>query len=106
MRCGRRRAAGRCSRPVWPGWFWGSSDGLPPSLRPQAVVRFPSLTPRETEVLKLVATGMSCKQIGSHLFTSRRTAQNHVQNTLNKLQRHNRVELARVAIARGLDATA
>ena len=57
-------------------------------------------------MLKLVATGMSCKQIGSHLSISHRTAQNHVQNTLNKLQLHNRVELVRFAIARGLDVTA
>jgi len=63
----------------------------------------PELTSRETEVLKLVATGMSYKQIGGHLFISHRTVQNHVQNTLTKLQLHNRVELVRFAIARGLD---
>jgi DNA-binding NarL/FixJ family response regulator len=62
------------------------------------------LTDRETEVLRLVATGMSYKQIAARLFISHRTVQNHVQNTLNKLQLHNRVELARFAIARGLDA--
>jgi DNA-binding NarL/FixJ family response regulator len=62
------------------------------------------LTDRETEVLRLVATGMSYKQIAAHLFISHRTVQNHVQNTLNKLHLHNRVELARFAIARGLDA--
>jgi DNA-binding NarL/FixJ family response regulator len=63
----------------------------------------PELTARETEVLKLVATGMSCKQIGGHLFISHRTVQNHVQNTLNKLQLHNRIELVHFAIAKGLD---
>ena len=61
------------------------------------------LTERETEVLRLVATGMSYKQIAARLFISHRTVQNHVQNTLAKLQLHNRVELARFAIARGLD---
>ena len=61
------------------------------------------LTERETEVLRLVATGMSYKQIAAHLFISHRTVQNHVQNTLGKLQLHNRVELARFAIAKGLD---
>jgi DNA-binding NarL/FixJ family response regulator len=65
----------------------------------------PGLTGRETEVLKLVATGMSSKQIGAHLFISHRTVQNHVQNTLNKLQLHNRIELVRFAIAKGLDTT-
>lgn len=63
----------------------------------------PELTARETEVLKLVATGMSYKQIGGHLFISHRTVQNHVQNTLAKLQLHNRVELVRFAIGRGLE---
>lgn len=63
----------------------------------------PELTRREIEVLKLVATGMSYKQIGAHLFISHRTVQNHVQNTLNKLQLHNRIELVRFAIAKGLD---
>lgn len=63
----------------------------------------PELTGREVEVLKLVATGMSYKQIGVHLFISHRTVQNHVQNTLIKLQMHNRVELVRFAIAKGLD---
>jgi len=63
----------------------------------------PELTDRETEVLKLVATGMSYKQIASHLFISHRTVQNHVQNTLNKLQLHNRIELVRFVIAKGLD---
>jgi DNA-binding NarL/FixJ family response regulator len=63
----------------------------------------PELTPRETEVLKLVATGMSYKEIAAELFISHRTVQNHVQNTLGKLQLHNRVELVRFAIARGLE---
>ena len=64
----------------------------------------PALTPRETEVLRLVAKGMSYKQIAERLVLSHRTVQNHVQNTLGKLQLHNRVELARFAIERGLDA--
>jgi DNA-binding NarL/FixJ family response regulator len=63
----------------------------------------PELTTRETEVLKLVATGMSYKEIAAELFISHRTVQNHVQNTLGKLQLHNRVELVRFAIARGLE---
>ena len=62
------------------------------------------LTERETEVLKMVAKGMSYKQIAERLVISHRTVQNHVQNTLRKLQMHNRVELTRYAIERGLDA--
>jgi DNA-binding NarL/FixJ family response regulator len=64
----------------------------------------PRLTERETEVLKMVAKGMSYRQIAERLVLSHRTVQNHVQNTLRKLQMHNRVELTRYAIERGLDA--
>ncbi|MEU3194511.1 response regulator transcription factor [Streptomyces sp. NPDC006992] len=63
----------------------------------------PKLTERETEVLRLVAKGLGYKQIAERLVISHRTVQNHVQNTLGKLQLHNRVELVRYAIERGLD---
>ncbi|MGB8383218.1 MAG: response regulator transcription factor, partial [Dermatophilaceae bacterium] len=62
----------------------------------------PQLTERETEILRLVATGLGYKDIASQLYISHRTVQNHVQNTLSKLQMHNRVELARYAIDHGL----
>ncbi|HET7432379.1 MAG TPA: response regulator transcription factor [Nocardioides sp.] len=61
------------------------------------------LTERETEVLKMVAKGMSYKQIAERFVLSHRTVQNHVQNTLRKLQMHNRVQLTRWAIEQGLD---
>lgn len=63
----------------------------------------PRLTDRETEVLRLVAKGLTYKQIAQRLVLSHRTVQNHVQNTLGKLQLHNRVELVRYAIEKGLD---
>ncbi|WP_040702979.1 response regulator [Nocardiopsis ganjiahuensis] len=63
----------------------------------------PVLTPRETEVLRLVAKGLAYKQIARRLTISHRTVQNHVQNTLTKLHLHNRVELVRYAIDQGLD---
>ncbi|MGC9665625.1 response regulator [Planosporangium sp. 12N6] len=66
----------------------------------------PRLTERETEILRLVAKGLSYKQIAERLVVSHRTVQNHVQNTLGKLQLHNRVELVRYAIERGLDGEA
>jgi len=61
------------------------------------------LTDRETEILKMVAKGMSYKQIAERLVISHRTVQNHVQNTLRKLQMNNRVQLTRWAIEHGLD---
>ena len=63
----------------------------------------PHLTPREYEILRMVAKCRSYRQIAEELTLSHRTVQNHVQNTLRKLQLHNRVELVRYAIERGLD---
>jgi DNA-binding NarL/FixJ family response regulator len=64
----------------------------------------PRLTERETEILRLVAKGLSSRQIAERLVLSHRTVQNHTQNVLAKLQLHNRVELTRYAIEQGLDA--
>ncbi|TCJ23704.1 response regulator [Nocardioides jejuensis] len=61
------------------------------------------LTPRETEILRMVAKGLSSTQIAERLVLSHRTVQNHTQNTLRKLQLHNRVELTRYAIEKGLE---
>jgi len=63
----------------------------------------PRLTERETDVLRLVAKGLTARQIAERLVLSHRTVENHVQSTLRKLQLHNRVELARYAIEHGLD---
>ena len=63
----------------------------------------PKLTARETEVLRLVAKGLTARQVAERLVLSHRTVENHVQNTLTKLQLHNRVELTRYAIEQGLD---
>jgi DNA-binding NarL/FixJ family response regulator len=60
------------------------------------------LTDRETEILRFVSTGMSARLIADRLVVSHRTVQNHIQNTLRKLQLHNRVELTRWAIEQGL----
>ncbi len=63
----------------------------------------PGLTPRENEILKLVAKGYTYGKIAEKLFISIKTVQNHVQNILTKLQLHTRYELMRYAIQRGLD---
>jgi DNA-binding NarL/FixJ family response regulator len=62
----------------------------------------PALTERETEVLRLVAKGLTARQIGERLVLSHRTVESHVQSTLRKLQMHNRAQLVRYAIERGL----
>jgi DNA-binding NarL/FixJ family response regulator len=71
----------------------GGSDAEDPTLR---------LTERETDVLRLVAKGMTARQIATRLVLSHRTVESHVQNTLRKLHLRNRVELTRYAIERGL----
>ena len=72
----------------------GTPDGPDPAA--------PALTDRETEVLRLVAKGLTARQIGERLTVSHRTVESHVQNTLRKLQLHNRAQLIRYAIEQGL----
>ena len=62
----------------------------------------PQLTDRETEVLRLVAKGLTAKQVATRLVLSHRTVQNHVQNAMQKLQVHNRAQLVRYALEQGL----
>jgi len=62
----------------------------------------PKLTPRETEVLRLVAKGLTARQVAERLVLSHRTVENHVQNTLSKLQLHNRAQLVRYAVEKGI----
>jgi DNA-binding NarL/FixJ family response regulator len=66
------------------------------------VPQAPQLTERETEVLRLVATGLTYPQIAQRLSLSPRTVQNHVQNTLSKLQLHNKAQLVRYALEQGV----
>ena len=61
------------------------------------------LTDRETEILRLVAKGLTYPQIAARLTLSTRTVQNHVQNTLSKLQLHNKAQLVRYALEQGVD---
>ena len=59
----------------------------------------PDLTPRELEVLALVAQGHPDRKVAQLLGISSGTASKHVANLLGKLGLHNRVELARWALA-------
>jgi DNA-binding NarL/FixJ family response regulator len=63
----------------------------------------PRLTDRETEILRLIAKGLTYPQIAGRLTLSTRTVQNHVRNTLTKLQLHNKAELVRYALENGVD---
>jgi two-component system NarL family response regulator len=61
-------------------------------------VPVPILTARELEVLKLVARGMSNKEIASELYISENTVKNHVRNILEKLHLHSRMEAVMYAV--------
>ncbi|MFL5313034.1 MAG: response regulator [Myxococcales bacterium] len=63
---------------------------------------FDVLTPRELEVLKLIAEAHTSKDIAQALFISVKTVERHRQNILDKLGMRDRVELTRYAIRRGL----
>ena len=71
--------------------------GLPRAVEVGAV-----LTPRETEVLALMAQGRTNRQIGAELFISEKTASVHVSNILAKLSAGGRTEAVAIAAARGL----
>ena len=63
---------------------------------------FDLLTPRELEVLKLIAEGNTSKEIAAMLVISVKTVDRHRTNMLEKLGMRDRVELTRYAIRRGL----
>ena len=60
------------------------------------------LSPRELEVVKLIAEGYTSEEIAGQLFISKKTVDRHRANMLEKLGMRNRVELTRYAIRRGL----
>jgi DNA-binding NarL/FixJ family response regulator len=60
------------------------------------------LSPRETEIVKLVAEGYSTKEIASTLYIAPKTVERHRSNILEKLGTRDRVALTRYAIRRGL----
>ena len=60
------------------------------------------LTPREEEILKLLATGESNREIGKRLFISEQTVKNHVASIFRKLQVNDRTKAALLAVKLGL----
>jgi len=73
----------------------------PPEAQRQAA-RHLKLTPREVEMLRLLAQGASTDQIAETLHIARETVRNHVRSILRKLDVHSRLEAIAVARAEGL----
>ena len=76
--------------------------GEPMPASPQHSTRAETLTPRETEILKLIVDGFTNRQIGEHLNISIRTVEGHRANISDKLGLHSRLELVRYARQHGM----
>jgi DNA-binding NarL/FixJ family response regulator len=75
---------------------------FPPKEKSINDVSYNSLTPREQEVMRLLAEGLSRKEIAEKLFISPKTVENHRTNIMNKLDLHNSMDLVRFAARLGL----
>jgi DNA-binding NarL/FixJ family response regulator len=77
-------------------------------VRPEVAARLaeraasPTLTPREIQVMELVAQGMRNKEVGAALGISEETAHVHIRNILNKLKVNDRSAAITVALRRGI----
>ncbi|HXL15816.1 MAG TPA: response regulator transcription factor [Methylomirabilota bacterium] len=70
--------------------------------RPGGIDPYETLTPREREVLHLVAEGLTSGEIAGRLFISPRTAESHRANLMRKLGLRSRTDLVRFAFQRGI----
>ena len=106
--------AGARQQPVWLDFGEGSVDGWlrrlvgaeidaeEAALVPSAEGPHAGLTARETEVLVLIAEGLSNRGIGERLVISQKTAGRHVSNIYCKLGVHSRAQAVGVAVSRGI----
>ena len=79
--------------------------GVNPSQNPEAA-RIASLTPREREIVALIASGVNRKSAAERLFVSETTIRNHLSSILKKLNLANQFELVFYAQRNGLSSSA
>lgn len=70
-------------------------------LSPRVTSRLPQLSPRERQVVHLMAEGRTAEVIGNELSVSVETVRTHVRNVIRKLQARNRVHAIAIALERG-----
>jgi DNA-binding NarL/FixJ family response regulator len=70
-------------------------------LSPRATARVPQLSPREREIMHLMAEGRTAEAIGHEINVSVETVRTHVRNVIRKLQARNRVHAIAMALERG-----
>ncbi len=73
-----------------------------PAIRVMDDSRLGDLTPREIEVIRLLAQGLTMKEAGQPLGINPKTAEAHTNNAMKKLDLHKRAELTKFAISTGL----
>jgi DNA-binding NarL/FixJ family response regulator len=96
------RAAMRGEPFIYPGNQTALIKDFLQRVRDGEPIRAQPLTPREQEVLKLIAESYSNRQIAEALVISEKTVERHRANILEKLGMHDRVQLTRYAIRHGL----
>jgi len=96
------RAAMRGDPFLYPGGVRALMRDYVERARSGEVVDGEMLTPRELEIVKLVAEAHTNEEIGEMLVISKKTVERHRANILEKLGMRDRVELTRYAIRRGL----
>lgn len=84
------------------GFVLDSFTGRSPVPEPPLDPELDSLTPRELEVLRLLARGYTYREIAEELFISIKTVETHASNVLRKTQQSNRNALTRWAVNRHL----
>src|SRR3954454_5074646 len=70
-------------------------------LSPRATAQVPQLSPREREIMHLMAEGRTAEAIGNELNVSVETVRTHVRNVIRKLRARNRVHAIALALERG-----
>ncbi|AHH15842.1 putative two-component system response regulator [Nocardia nova SH22a] len=102
---GIRRVAGGDAvfSPRLAGFVLDSFTGRSPAPEPPLDPELDSLTPRELEVLRLLARGYTYREIAESLFISVKTVETHASNVLRKTQQSNRNALTRWAHRRRID---
>jgi DNA-binding NarL/FixJ family response regulator len=88
--------------PSWAGPAGGDRTAAGPAARPQQQPAGGSLTARETEVLRVVALGLSNAEIAGRMYLSEATVRTHVSNILGKLGLRGRVQAVVYAYETGL----
>lgn len=96
------RAAMRGQQFLYPAAITALARSYVDSVRHDVPLPEDPLTPRETEVVKLIAEGHSSREIAELLVLSERTVEHHRSHVLDKLGMRDRVQLTRYAIRRGL----